>query len=848
MAVTPRVSPSGSDAPRFAASRRPSLLWSRLHFLIRFLGLTGVMAGAAGLLLALFQRELPLPDFSESWHDLYAAVYYAVQDAWAHPQEKWRTLLLLGGLAAVVLALLVEVLAILAYTAGRRSVFGFNAVLQGAFAAMLLVLANVWSFQHPWRLDCTRDQKFTLPPAVRTSLAQLDRDARNRTTVVVYQRHKTFGALTDKPDRYDYAAERKVVEKVKDVAEQLGQVGPQLKVEVLDIEQEGFEDRLRELSKDAPALGKAIEAATENSIFIQSGADLRQMSFNEFYQLDKVASREANDGKGNLVLLAQGGGTSGHGVEAFAGKVLHLQERRPRIGVLVVHELLTTEGSEDVFTLRGLRKTLEAHGFEVRDVVLRKGWDAGMLEPAADTFEESKLDRLEIELDDLNTEVKALNEDVKALDGRVREWSLTPGEKVADKLTALSKKYSRELGGRQLTARGREVLLEYFEGLRTQAKQELDDKTNEKKEKQKEFETLNKDRVIEARRTSDLKAKIHRALEDCDLIFIPRLTRRSNGALIPNRVHRLSDMQVESIKEFVQKGKPVLACFGPTNEIAELGLPPDASGPDNLERLFGELGFRFGKQTVLFNTDSKAFEDRRRNPLRLAEMVAPPPLDFETPAEAARGSWLNRVEPASLPPNPLRESLRVTAHSVGEKFDLRLRFPRPIYFEPAKGEKPKFEPTFLLTANGWNDAQPFAVGGRRPHFEQPKPDDPDNGTIQAKRRGAFPVGVAIETPLPASWTSSGGAARSVRLAAIGQGEVFTGAELSPAKERLFLQTANWLLGRDDYLPRDDHPWSYPRVPLAPESAEYRLWLWGAFGLPFVFAYLGLVVLLIRRLR
>lgn len=201
-----------------------------------------------------------------------------------------------------------------------------------------------------------------------------------------------------------------------------------------------------------------------------------------------------------------------------------------------------------------------------------------------------------------------------------------------------------------------------------------------------------------------------------------------------------------------------------------------------------------------------------------------------------------------MSPNPLRESLRVTAHSVGPGFDLRLRFPRPIYFEPAKGQTPKFEPTFLLTANGWNEDKPFVVGGRRPHFEKSKPDDPDNGTIQAKKRGAFPVGIALETPLPASWTSSDGSAKSVRLAVIGQGEVFVGSELSPAKERLFLQTANWLLGRDDYLPRADHVWSYPRVPLPTGSVEYRLWLVGAFGLPFLFAYLGVVMLLIRRLR
>src|SRR5262249_18129882 len=161
----------------------------------------------------------------------------------------------------------------------------------------------------------------------------------------------------------------------------------------------------------------------------------------------------SNDGKGNLVLLAQGGGTSGHGVEAFIGKILNLEERRPRVGVLVVHELLTTEGAEDVFTLRGLRTALQAHGLEVRDVVLRKGWDSGgPLEPAADTTEESKLERLEVELEDLDEEVKALAAEIKDQEKLVEEWSLKPGEKLADKLAQLSKKYSRQLGGRQVTA------------------------------------------------------------------------------------------------------------------------------------------------------------------------------------------------------------------------------------------------------------------------------------------------------------------------------------------------------------------------------------------------------------
>ena len=90
---------------------------------------------------------------------------------------------------------------------------------------------------------------------------------------------------------------------------------------------------------------------------------------------------------------------------------------------------------------------------------------------------------------------------------------------------------------------------------------------------------------------------------------------------------------------------------------------------------------------------------------------------------------------------------------------------------------------------------------------------------------------------------------ALRVAAVGESWFLVGPELSPAKERLVLDTCNWLLGRDDALPRDDHPWSYPRSNLTPGSEAQQLWLWGTrLGLPVLFAWLGLVVLLVRRLR
>src|SRR5207248_7671623 len=124
---------------------------------------------------------------------------------------------------------------------------------------------------HPARYDWTRDRQFTLPVEIVAQLGKLN----GETTIVVYQRHKTFGALTDKPDRYDYAAERKVVEKVKDLVEQFRELGPRFRVVVLDVEEEGFDDKLAQLTKDRPALRKAIDAAPENSLFFFSGGKVQ---------------------------------------------------------------------------------------------------------------------------------------------------------------------------------------------------------------------------------------------------------------------------------------------------------------------------------------------------------------------------------------------------------------------------------------------------------------------------------------------------------------------------------------------------------------------------------------------
>jgi hypothetical protein len=154
----------------------------------------------------------------------------------------------------------------------------------------------------------------------------------------------------------------------------------------------------------------------------------------------------------------------------------------------------------------------------------------------------------------------------------------------------------------------------------------------------------------------------------------------------------------------------------------------------------------------------------------------------------------------------------------------------------------------MTSRDSWNEAQPFPTEEREPRYERPKPDDPTRGTLDEERRGPFPIGVAVETPVPADWYDSATASPpDARVAVIGQGGFFAGSELKPAQERLTLNTCNWLLGRDDRLPRADQPWSYPRVRL--DAREKELWHWGTrVGLPALFLYFGLVVLLVRRMR
>lgn len=352
--------------------------------------------------------------------------------------------------------------------------------------------------------------------------------------------------------------------------------------------------------------------------------------------------------------------------------------------------------------------------------------------------------------------------------------------------------------------------------------------------------------LAEQRRLTDLKAKMERALADCDLLLVPRMTLR-NVTLppfnVPNEVHRLDESQVAAIKDFLKAGKPVLACFGPVNESPDERPMPSSGGPDHLEDLLASLGFKLSRETVLFDQEigglaeyQAALQGRRDLDLMSRGDDADiPPLVLQRVQPAKSGGT------AAKSANPIRESLRLTASSVGkgQSLDLRVRHPRPVAFEPAAGETSTVEPEFLLSGpESWAEDKPFPTEKDLPHYED------------TKKRGPLPVAAAAQVRLPSDWygkEETRPEQATARVVVIGHGSLFVGTKLAPAQEKLLLDTCNWLLGRDDQLTAEGEPWAFPRVAIEPHAK--LLWTWGAaLGLPLLFAYLGLVVLSVRRLR
>jgi hypothetical protein len=843
-----------------ALKRRFSSFWQMVHFVMRFLGVTGAMAALVG------------------WF-----IYGIVGD------EYIGLIVVYSGLGAMGLALVFEVRGIVGLASSRRGFASVNVVFQVALMLALVVGANVFSFKYHWRFDMTGEKLFTLPDSVREQLLSL----RGDTEIVVLQQYVSFGQNAEnKQDKYDFAAQRKIVEKVKDLADQFADLGPRFRVHILDIQDDNYEDKLKAIEKNiSKPLAEAVKRAPENSIFFYSKDNQRiqRLSFSDIYQLDKQGSIDNK----NLVLKYQG-------VEPFARKIFNIEEKRPRLALAIVHPVLGFNNKKwpDV-TMSGAKKVLDTYGFDTTDIMVRKLAGRGRLteDPAALTYEESRYEQIEDELPVTETNIKTLT---KFRDEKADEYRFWRDSSLAE----LNKKYIYVIfpNGREGVTLRTEIEALRKAGIphKTIDVDEDDRRNNtipyqrilhrldeEEKRKQAlvdEKKTLHVEEIAEKQRLQDVEAKMKRTLANVDLLIIPRITlinATDEEANISNRAHKLDVAHLNAIKAFLKEGKPILVLLGPTNEPSEGARPPDEA-PDQLESMLGEIGFKLPKQTVLYDIEIGEYTQRNFAGFgRNIQEVDVPGLDFD---DQARSVELSKKK-ETLVPHPLRTSINVFSRTVGAKEgkEVRIRHPRPVYFVKTSissegavavigglalagpvgplqaaalwhtqaRAKHNENAVILVTPKEicWNEENPFIVNDKAPEFTPTKDTDPKKGTVDEVRRGPFPIGVAVETTLPDSWLDKGAKSPKARIAVIGSGGAFVGTSLAPLKEKMFLDTVNWLMGRDDLLARDVGAWEYPRVPIKRESIEFDLWQYGArVGLPLAFIYFGIVVWLVRRMR
>lgn len=843
--------------------RQRKTIGTLFRFSVRAVGLLGLLAAAVGAVLTVSA----FPDPSQWSHEKLRHALHGESGDYATRAAMVLTI----GVGAVLLMLIVELLSALLLAASRRTAAGTAASVSIVAAIALLICVNAYSFTHYCRHDLTRDKQFTLPSNVADDLRKLRSD--DPTTIVVLQKHRTFGLASDIRDSYASESEAKVAEKVKDLVDQFREFGPRFNVVVLDTEKFGYEDQVKALTKDAPELKAAIDSAPENSILFSANKRVQRLGFNEFLQLDRTASKEANGGRGNLVLLPQG-------VESFARRILAVQERRPKVALCVIHGALGTEGISQ-FTHSGLRKSLTEHGFDVMDIVLKK-WGGGPPSAAAFTKQESKIEDIEGDLELASLKVRLIREEIEGI-AAIKQTM----EKLAKEPFQTRGRFYIQINEIAKNRSWLEVISAYRGLTRLDEKSEPELKKNllvkldaQKVELEKQVAEFEKERQavedkltaafkdersIQDRRVTDVKAKLTRMLADVDLLVLPRFTTSDVTSMggVPSELHALDKDQVDAIRDYMKSGRPVLAMFGTISEADG----PSAEASDGVEKLIADRGIELGKETVLYDFETKQLESQGISRQFSGGSDEVPALQLRDKVEGNK---------PDVKPNPVGEALRLSGRSLEQSFDLKLKSLRPVYISEAWQDKLPYAAVFVQSgSDSWNEEKPYARGDRSgrvtyvPKYEATKDGDPKKGTRAEERRGPFPVAVAIESQLPESWFDEEAAKQKAaaavlpaavntkeiktpiptgRLVVFGHGGVFSGDELKPAQEKLLLHSVNWLLKRSDRLPTmPEKTWSYPRAGL--NEQELILWRWGTgLLMPLSVVVLGMFAVMMRRTR
>ena len=213
--------------------------------------------------------------------------------------------------------------------------------------------------------------------------------------------------------------------------------------------------------------------------------------------------------RGNLVLVPQG-------VASFARKVLAVEERRPRIAFAVIHEWLTTDGLDE-FTLKGAKNALMMQGFDVEDIVLKKKWgESAEPEAAAYTLEETKYERVLDDLAEVNDSLDSVAAGIRQLTAALELFRTAPLDDLTPPISR-----SNSAAGRSprnsVSGKSRRSRPTFRLSITSSSKTAK----HEKQYEQEKIALSEQENLVEARRMTDLKAKMAKLLGDCDLLIIP---------------------------------------------------------------------------------------------------------------------------------------------------------------------------------------------------------------------------------------------------------------------------------------------------------------------------------------
>ena len=686
---------------------------------------------------------------------------------------------ILLGAALIALGVAVNLKAFGQALTSKRGALGLNELILVGLAVLLAGFVNYWAFGHYRRFDWTRDKQFTTPEATAEQLRRL----KEPIDIVVYIAHKTFGRADTKPDAIDYAAERKVVEKVRDLVERYGEIGAQVRVQVLDVEEEGYDKKLEELPK---VLQEEIAKAAENSILFRSGDHIKRLSFSDYYQLDKRASKA----QANLVLRAQG-------EEAFSRQIFKIDEKKPEIVFAVGHEAFTLE-SDIPFGLKGLGAALERWGMKGRAVILkdfsplqrRPPNPPGEPKAIALSYKELRFQQLTDRIRFCSEQIDAWKERVKLIPEERKKVAGISREDMKRRARALINALGLRRGTERLflVAVGqlrmtdavhkeilKDILAVYDEEVEL-AGQQREAYTKMQAEAEKEKATIDQKEIDQMRSFTDTKSKLQYLLRNCDLLVVPRVTWQAinypNPWGVPNWYHEPDQAQIDAFAQYLRGGKPILAAMGPYASSWREELNPgrrihpqygfvvdkDPKLPRRFEKLLGNYGFKLDSRLVLFDDEMTSFESRERPQFA---GVSVPPLAFEDPKPSGDGA---------ARPNPIAHSLGALASARDLPVTIKARHPRVVRYEPP-GTDLGYSPYFAWTdAKSWGETQPFikledylkSRRGGGPSNYVPKYDpkvafdagkkDSEDSDKKAKKklpakkdeRGPFPIGAAVE--------------------------------------------------------------------------------------------------------